>query len=109
MGKTIGTLAVFVIIGLLPKVPWWAKLIVQLVIGVGIYFMMPDGEFPLPDPDNNPIGAQLYGGDAAKAMGISEESTFAFLSMGVIGTVLGFLSTGIGTLIWYLVGKKKES
>lgn len=108
MGMTIGTLAAFVIIGLLPKVPWWAKLLVQVIMGAVIYFAMVETAFPLPSPDTNPIGAELYGGNVAKAWGMDDAPALAFLSMGVIGTVLGFLSTGLGTVIWFLVGKKKE-
>lgn len=108
MGKTIGTLAVFVIIGFLPKVPWWAKLLVQILIGAVIYIVMAESEFPLPSPDTNPIGASLYGGNIEKAWGLDTAPALAFLSVGVIGTVLGFLSTAVGTLLWFLVGKKKE-
>lgn len=108
MGKTIGTLAVFIVVGLLPKVPWWAKLLIQLVIGAVIYIAMAEAEFPLPAPDTNPIGASLYGGNIEKAWGMDTAPKLAFLSMGVIGTVLGFLSTGLGTVIGLVVGKKKE-
>ena len=107
MGKTIGTLVAFVVIGLLPKVPWWAKLLIQVIIGAVIYTVMPESEFPLPAPDTNPIGASLYGGNIEKAWGMDTAPKLAFLSMGVIGTVVGFLSTAVGTLIWFLVGKKK--
>ncbi len=108
MGKTIATLAIFVIIGFLPKVPWWAKLLVQVVIGGVIYFMMADGEFPLPNPDTNPIGASLYGGNVEKAWGLDTAPAIAPISMGFIGTVLGVLSTAVGTVIGLIVGKKKE-
>lgn len=106
---TIGTLAVFVGVGFLPKVPWWAKLLVQLALGCAIYFFMADKAFPLPSPDTNPIGAELYGGNAAKVWGIPDAPAFAFLSIGVLGTVLGFLSTAVGTAAGALFGKKKES
>lgn len=108
MGKTIGTLAVFVIIGFLPKVPWWAKLLVQLVIGGIIYFAMAETAFPLPSPDTNPIGAELYGGNVAQVWGMPDAPKVAFLSIGFLGTVLGVLSTAVGTVIGLLVGKKKE-
>jgi hypothetical protein len=108
MGITIATLACFVLVGLLPKVPWWAKLLVQVVVGAGIYLFLAEHEFPLPSPDTNPIGASLYGGNIAKAWGMDDAPALAFLSMGVIGPVLGFLSTAAGTLLWYLVDKKKE-
>lgn len=108
MGKTIGTLAVFVIVGFLPKVPWWAKLLIQIVIGAVIYTQMAESEFPLPSPDTNPIGAALYGGNIAKAWGMPDAPKLAFLSMGVIGTVLGVLSTAVGTVIGLIIGKKKE-
>lgn len=111
MGKTLGTLAVFVIVGLLPKVPWWAKIAIQVAIGAGIYILMPDGEFPLPYPDQNPIGAQLYGGNVAKAWGMPDAPTFAYLSVGVLFTVLGLLATGVYSLGALILGltKKKET
>ena len=109
MGITIGTLALFTVIGLLPKVPWWAKLLVQVIIGAVIYTAMAETAFPLPSPDSNPIGAELYGGNVAKAWGIPDAPKFAFLSIGVLGTVLGFLSTAIGTVIWFFVDKKSKS
>lgn len=108
MGKTIGALAVFIIVGLLPKVPWWAKLLVQLIVGAVIYFAMAETAFPLPSPDTNPIGAELYGGNIAKVWGMPDAPKLAFLSMGVLGTVIGFIFTVIGTVIGLLVGKKKE-
>jgi hypothetical protein len=107
MGKTVGTLAAFVIIGLLPKVPWWAKLLIQLVIGAAIYFALAETEFPLPNPDTNPIGASLYGGNVAKAWGMPDAPKFAFISVGAIGTVLGFLATAVGSVIGLIIGKKK--
>lgn len=108
MGITIGTLVAFVAIGFLPKIPWWAKLLVQVILGTVIYVFMADKAFPLPSPDTNPIGAELYGGNAAKAWGIPDAPTFAFLSIGVLGTVLGFLSTAVGTVVGVLMGKKES-
>jgi hypothetical protein len=108
MGKTIGTLAVFIVVGLLPKVPWWAKLLIQLIVGAVIYFAMAETPFPLPNPDTNPIGAELYGGNIAKAWGMEDAPKVAFLSIGFLGTVLGVLTTGIVTVIGALVGTKKE-
>lgn len=108
MGKTIGTLAFFVIVGLLPKVPWWAKLAVQLLAGVTVYVALAETGFPLPNPDTNPIGAELYGGNVSKAWGDPDAPAVAFLSIGFLGTVLGFLSTALATVVG-LVFKKKES
>lgn len=109
MGITIATLGFFIIVGLLPKVPWWAKLLVQGVAAAIIYVAFVETAFPLPSPDTNPIGAELYGGNVAKAWGMPDAPKLAFLSVGVLGGVLGFVSTGIGTVLGWILGKKKES
>lgn len=107
MGKTLGTLAVFIIVAVLPKVPWWAKILIQVAIGMLIYFTMPEGEFPLPSPDTNPIGASLYGGNVYKVWGMEDAPKVAYLSMGVIATVLGILATLTATAVQAILGKKK--
>jgi hypothetical protein len=109
MGKTFGTLAVFVVVGLLPKVPWWAKLLIQIVVGAVIYIALAETEFPLPSPDTNPIGASLYGGNIEKAWGMDTAPKLAFLSMGVLGTVIGLLTTGVATVIGVILDKKKAA
>lgn len=101
MGITIVTLAVFVLIGFLPKVPAWAKLLIQVAIGLIIYFPLKAQEFPLPMADSLPMSS-IFGGDAFDIGG------FQRYSMGFIGTVLGVLSTAIGTVIGLIVSKKKE-
>lgn len=108
MGKTLATLAFFIVVGLLPKVPWWVKVFIQLIVGAIIYFAMPDGEFPLPAPDTNPIGAELYGGNAAKAWGFDDAPAFAYLSVGVLFTVLGLLSTAFFTILSLVFAKGKD-
>lgn len=107
MGKTIGTLLFFVVVGVLPKVPWWAKLLIQVIAGAVIYHMMAETAFPLPAPDTNPIGAEMYGGNVMKAWG-DPEAPFAYLSIGVLSTVLGVITTIIATVIGKLVGKKSD-
>lgn len=107
MGKTIGTLLFFVVVGALPKVPWWAKLAIQLIAGAVIYNVMAETAFPLPAPDTNPIGAEMYGGNVAKAWG-DDSAGFAFLSIGVLSTVLGVLTTIIATIIGLVLGKKSD-
>lgn len=107
MGITLATLATFVVIGFLPKVPWWAKLLVQVIMGAVIYIAFAETSFPLPSPDTNPIGAELFGGNVAKAWGMDDAPSVAFLSIGFLGTVLGILSTVIGTVIGLIVDKKK--
>ena len=99
---TLGALSVFILIGFLPKsVPWWAKLLAQLVLGGVIYFGFGESFFELPFGDTLPISA-LAGGDG----GLGK---FSPLSFGVIGTIIGFLATAVGTAVWTLTGKKESA
>ncbi len=98
---TLGALAIFLVIGFLPRVPWWGKLVAQLLLGGVIYFGFSQSFFELPFGDTLPISA-LAGGDG----GMGE---FSPLSFGVIGTVLGFLATAVGTAIGALVEKRRSS
>lgn len=102
MIKTFGTLAVFLIVAVIPKLPWWAKLLIQVAIGLLIYFPLKAQEFPLPMADSLPMSS-IFGGDAFDIGG------FQKYSMGFLATVLGVVMTLVVTAIQALVGKKKES
>ncbi len=97
---TLGILALFIVIGCLPKVPWWAKVVIQLIIGAVIYIAFSDKWFEFPYGDTLPI-SMLAGGNAGS-------EGFAYLSMGVLGTVIGLLFTALATVVGLLL-KKKES
>lgn len=107
MVKTFGTLLAFLLPAVLPKVPWWAKLLIQIGLGLLVYNVFVESEFPFPMADTLPISS-LFGGNVAKAWG-DPEAKFAFLSMGFLGTVLGVLLTLVTTALGALFGKKKES
>lgn len=107
MVKTFGTLLAFLLPAVLPKIPWWAKLVIQIGLGLLVYNVFVEAEFPLPMADTLPISS-FFGGNVAKAWG-DPEAKFAFLSMGFLGTVLGVLLTLVVTAIGALLGKKKES
>lgn len=107
MLKTFGVLAAFLVPAVIPKIPWWAKLVIQIGLGLLVYNVFVETEFPLPMADTLPISS-FFGGNVAKAWG-DPEAKFAFLSMGFLGTVLGVFLTLIVTAIGALMGKKKES
>ena len=97
MTTTIIALGVFFVIAFLPKVPWFAKIFLQLALGGIIYFVFSETMFDLPMGDSLPISS-LFGGDG----GMGE---FNKLSMGVVGTVLGMLGTLVATILYKLLGK----
>lgn len=94
---TILVLLLYFAIAFAPKVPWFAKVGAQLVLGAVIYFgPFKETEFALPK-----LGS-MYGGNAFDIM-----DGVAFISMGVIGTALGLIATVIATIIYAIVAKKK--
>lgn len=97
MTSTIIALLLFLGIAFAPKVPWFAKIGIQIVLGLGIYFGLKETEFMLPK-----VGS-MYGGNAFDVM-----DGVAWLSMGVLGTVLGIIATIIATILYKLFGKKSK-
>lgn len=97
---TVVVLLAFLLVGLLPKVPAVAKVALQVLIGLGIYFGMSEAMFALPYGDNLPI-SDLFGGSGG-------QPGFNKLSMGFLCTVLGLVFTGIGTLINFILFKKED-
>lgn len=80
---TLGTLFVFLLVAFVPpRVPLWARLLVQAVLAAFIYLHYSDAMFALPDGDTLPI-SDLSGG--------SPVGGFAPLSMGFIAFALGAL------------------
>lgn len=100
-------LGLFFIVAFAPKVPWYAKLVVQLIIGAVVYFGFGDTMFDLPMGDTLPISS-LFGGAMSEEMG--GDGSFNKLSLGVIGTVLGFIMTAVATGLYAVlgIGKKKD-
>lgn len=100
---TFSVLAVMVIIGLLPnKVPIWLKLIVQIGVGLGIYFGMSASTFNIAEDAKI---SMLFGGQG----GIPDTPAFNPLSMGFVSGVLGVVSSVIGFGIWKLVGRRSKA
>jgi hypothetical protein len=97
---TILVLLAFIIVGLVPKLPAFAKVLIQVCAGVGIYFGLSDAMFGLPYSDNLPI-SDLFGGSGG-------QEGFNKLSMGVVCTGVGLLFTLLGTGIAALLRKKAE-
>ena len=95
---TVAILVAMIILGLLPKIPVWIKIPLQLIVGAGIYIGMSDAMFALPYGDNLPI-SDLFGGNGG-------EPGFNKLSMGVVSGGLGTLSSLLGFAIWKLVAKR---
>ena len=100
---TFSVLAVMVIIGLLPnKVPIWAKLILQVGVGLAIYFGMSESTFNIAEDAKI---STLFGGQG----GIPGTPAFNPLSMGFVSGALGLISSVIGFGIWKLVGRCSKS
>ena len=99
---TISVLVLFIVIGLLPKIPLWAKILIQLIVGAAIYFLGKNYLFGLPYADDLPM-SDLYGGP-------DEDGRFNKYSLGILGTVVGVVFSLIGSGFWALVGRftKKE-
>lgn len=97
---TVLVLLAFIVVGLVPKVPAVAKILVQVCAGVGIYMGLSDAMFSLPYGDDLPI-SDLFGGSAG-------QPGFNKMSMGVVATGLGLVFTVIGTGIGALLAKKES-
>ena len=91
MTSTILVLGLYFVIAFLPKVPWYVKVVLQLIMGAVIYFGFPETEFGF--PDSFPIQSVIGGNP--EWLGES----FNKLAMGVIGTVLGLTFTIVATII----------
>ncbi|MGE0494830.1 MAG: hypothetical protein AB7S38_36805 [Vulcanimicrobiota bacterium] len=88
----IGILLFFVIIGLIPQIPFPAKLGIQLVAALIIYFGFSDMLFE--------VGDQFLRG------GVAVPGKLNFLSVGFIGFVLGVISSVVGIGVAKLFGRK---
>ena len=95
---TVLVLLAFIVVGLIPKVPAVAKVVIQVCAGIGIYFGLSDAMFALPYGDDLPI-SDLFGGSAG-------QPGFNKMSMGVVCTGLGLVFTAIATGIGALLAKK---
>ncbi len=102
MTGTIVALLLYFAVAFAPKVPWYVKVVVQIIMGLVIYFVFKEHSFELPMGDKLPMSS-LFGGDAYDLNGGFNK--FAF---GILGTVLGLLATIVATIIYALVGKKSE-
>lgn len=101
MTKTFLVLGVYFGIAVVPKLPWYVKVILQLVLGVVIYFGFPEAMFDLPAGDKLPISS-LFGGSPEWA-----GEGFNKYSMGFLGTVLGLVATAVATGAYAVFGTKK--
>ena len=104
MTKTFLVLGAYVLIAFVPRVPWYVKVALQLIMGAVIYFGFPEVEFELPYGDSLPISS-LFGGSPEWAGG-----GFNKYAMGVAGTALGLIATVVATAAYALlgIGKKEE-
>ena len=101
MAATIIALVLYFGIAFAPKVPWYVKVVLQIIIGLVIYFAFKETSFEL--PECLPMSS-LFGGDAYDMNGGFNKYAF-----GILGTVLGLIGTVIATIIYALVGKKSEA
>jgi len=97
---TVGVLVLYVVIGLIWKIPLIARLVLQIGLGATIYFVFGQALFALPNGDNLPM-SDLYGG--------ADGPGFNKYALGFLGTVVGILFSLIGTGIGKLVGKRDDS
>lgn len=102
MTGTIVALVLYFGIAFAPKVPWYVKVILQIVMGLVIYFYFKETSFDLPMGDKLPMSS-LFGGDAYDLNGGFNKYAF-----GILGTVLGLIGTVIATIIYAVLGKKSE-
>ncbi|MFA5504086.1 MAG: hypothetical protein WC314_04780 [Vulcanimicrobiota bacterium] len=100
MISTIVALLLYFGIAFVPKVPWYVKVILQIIMGLVIYFVFKEHSFELPMGDKLPMSS-LFGGDAYDLNGGLNKYAF-----GILGTVLGLLGTAVATVIYALLGKK---
>ena len=90
---TIAVLIGMIVLGLHPKIPVWAKILVQVILAVGIYVGLSDAMFALPYGDSLPI-SDMFGGSGG-------QPGFNKMSMGVVSGVLGILAS----LLAFAIGK----
>lgn len=100
VGVTVALLILFILIGLVPKIPEWVRFVVVLVGGVIVYVGFSEAMFAMPTGEDSAISI-LFGGKGY-------EEGFNFLSMGVVCTVIGLLFTTVGAVLRKLLGKKEE-
>ena len=95
---TVAILIAMIVFGLLPKIPVWVKIPLQLIVGAGIYMGMGEAMFALPYGDNLPM-SDLYGGSGG-------ELGFNKLSMGVVSAGIGTVFSLLGFAIWKLIAMR---
>ena len=105
MISTFLVLGLFFVVALLPKVPWYVKIVVQLIIGAVVYFVFSDTMFDLPMGDSFP-SSSIFGGAPSEEMG--GDGSFNKYALGVLGTVLGIVGTFLMTGAYALFGKKSD-
>lgn len=99
--STIIALGIYFVVAFAPKVPWYVKVVLQLIVGAVIYFAFADTMFDLPAGDTSPISS-VFGGAPDGMDGFNK------YAMGVLGTVLGLLGTLVATILYAVIGKKSE-
>jgi len=83
---TVIVLIVFLLVALVPpRLPLAARIGIQVLGGLVLYFGFSEAMFGLPNGDNLPL-SDLYGG-----RGGAENPPFNKLALGVVGPVLGVL------------------
>ncbi|MFN8608395.1 MAG: hypothetical protein U0931_12735 [Vulcanimicrobiota bacterium] len=103
------TLCLLVIIGvafLPPKIPTFLRnILIQIGIGVFIYFALGDATFNLPNGDHLPMSG-LFGGYIMVDPSIPLFNNKAF---GVIAPVLGIVVSILVGLVRFIISRKKGS
>jgi len=98
---TLGVLAVFLLVAVVPpRLPLIARLVIQIIVGAGIYFGLGEKEFALPMADSLPMST-LYGGDGGGGQ-------FNKFALGFLATLLGVAFSVVVAVIRKLFGKKTE-
>ena len=93
---TIAVFTLFLLIALVPpRLPLWARLLIQVVLGLGIYFGFKEKEFMMPMADSLPMSS-LYGGDGG--MGAFNKLALGFLAP-VLGVVFSLVVGAVRALI----------
>lgn len=95
---TLLVVGIFALIAVLPRIPLFAKIAVQGLLGILIYKFKSDATFLLPMANSLPM-SELFGGDAG--MG-----SFNKYALGVLGPVLGIILSLIFAIISKVLSKK---
>ena len=95
----LSILGVYIVIGLVWKIPLPARIGIQVVMGVILYTALGAHTFELPNSDNLPM-SELYGG--------APSGGFNKFALGFLGTVIGILASIAGAVLGKLLGKKED-